>query len=298
MRAFGRVVLWVVAAVAVLLAAFAVTIYDLSAHRLHRHYSVAVAAVPPRTGAGAIAEGEHVATIRGCTACHGTDGGGAKVMDDPAMGRVYAPNLTSGAGGLAPLLTDADWVRAVRHGVAHDGHPLLIMPSRDYVALSDADLGAILAFFHSLPPVDRTVPAISPGPVMRILLAFGKMRLAADIIDQGASPPVAPVPAGPTAQYGRYLAATCTGCHNPHFSGGKIVEGPPDWPPAANLTGGPGSATKGWTEADFIRTLRTMRAPDGRAVNPVMPAVFGQMSDVELQALWAYLQTLPPAPTG
>jgi len=41
-----------------------------------------------------------------------------------------------------------------------------------------------------------------------------------------------------------------------------------------------------------------MKGPDGRVVNPVMPAVFGQMSDVELKALWAYLQTISPASTG
>src|SRR6185312_16674901 len=99
-------------------------------------------------------------------------------------------------------------------------------------------------------------------------------------------------------EYGRYLASTCTGCHNPHFSGGKIAEGPPDWPPAANLTQGAGSAIRGWGEVQFIAALRTMRDPTGRAINPVMPAIFGQMSDTEFKALWAYLLTVPPAPTG
>lgn len=103
---------------------------------------------------------------------------------------------------------------------------------------------------------------------------------------------------GVTVAYGRYLAAGCTGCHGPNLSGGKIAIGPPDWPPAANLTPHASGRLRNWSEADLLHAMRQARRPDGSALNPVMPAVFGNMTDVELRALWQYLRTLPPAATG
>jgi cytochrome c553 len=96
--------------------------------------------------------------------------------------------------------------------------------------------------------------------------------------------------------YGHYLAASCTGCHGSNLSGGRIDIGPPDWPPARNLT--PAGDIARWTEADFFQALRSHTRPDGTKLSPVMPAAFGQMNDTELTALWSYLRTLPPVPPG
>ena len=38
--------------------------------------------------------------------------------------------------------------------------------------------------------------------------------------------------------------------------------------------------------------------PDGSTIHPVMPAGFGAMTDTELKALWSYLTSIEPAPTG
>jgi len=49
----------------------------------------------------------------------------------------------------------------------------------------------------------------------------------------------------------------------------------------------------------FVRALRQSQRPDGTALRAPMTfiAPFAQqMTDVELQALWAYLQSLPPVP--
>ena len=298
MRPLLRVLLRLLGALALVVAVAAAAVFFRSSRQLHRRLTARVTAVPVLRAPAARSNGRHIAAIRGCFACHGADLGGAKVMDDPAMGRVYGSNLTTGRGGRGATLSNADWVRAVRHGIGADGRPLVVMPSRDYAGLSDEDLGAVLGYVESVPPVDRTVPTIAVGPVLRMLLAVGKVRLAADQIDQNESGPVAAVPVGINPEYGRYLASTCSGCHNPHFSGGKIADGPPSWPPAANLTLGPGSAVLGWSEADFIRALRQGTTPAGRAINPVMPRAFGHMSDVELLALWSYLRTVPAAATG
>src|SRR5947199_393360 len=70
--------------------------------------------------------------------------------------------------------------------------------------------------------------------------------------------------------YGQYLAdsAGCPSCHGPGLSGGKIPQAPPDTVPAANIT----SAGLGaWSEADFLKALRTGMRPDGRVLNTFMP---------------------------
>jgi cytochrome c553 len=188
-------------------------------------------------------------------------------------------------------------VRAIRHGVGPDGRGLFIMPSEEYQHLSDADLGALVAFLKTLPAVDRERVPTSLGPVSRVLLATGKTKLAAEVIDHAnMHPPV--VTPGATVEYGRYIAASCVGCHGPNFSGGKIEIGPPSWPHAANLTQHESGRLAKWTEADFVSTLRTAKRPDGTELSGVMPRAFGQMTDVELKALWLFFKSLPAVPTG
>ena len=117
------------------------------------------------------------------------------------------------------------------------------------------------------------------------------------MIDHANVKPAVVTPAV-TVDYGRYIAVGCTGCHGDNFSGGKIKIGPPDWPPAANLTPHADGRLAKWTEEDFIRALRTAKRPDGTELNPVMPRAFAALDDVELKAIWMYLKTLPAAPTG
>lgn len=280
----------------VLLILFGV-VYWQSTARLRRTHQVTVATPKLPTDAAAIERGRHIAATRGCVDCHGSDLGGAKVIDDPAMGRLHGPNLTLGEGGRGAAYTDADFVRAIRHGVAPDGRGLFLMPSTDYARFTEADMGDLIAFLKSVPPVNRARVPISVGPVARTLLVVGKIQLAADVIDHPKLRPDAVVP-GVTVEYGRYLAAGCTGCHGPNLSGGKIDIGPPDWPPAANLTPDSSGRLAKWSEADFIAALRTAKRPDGSELNPVMPRAFGQLNETEMRALWAYLRTLPAAPTG
>jgi mono/diheme cytochrome c family protein len=135
------------------------------------------------------------------------------------------------------------------------------------------------------------------GPVSRVLLAVGKIKLAAEVIDHGKVQPVAMVP-GVTVEYGRYLAAGCVGCHGPNYAGGKIEVGPPSWPEAANLTPHADGRLARWSEADFVNVLRTAKRPDGTELNPVMPRTFGQMDDVELKALYAFFKAIPPVAKG
>ena len=269
----------------------------ISTARLHRIYTVTVESVPIPGDAGAIARGRHLAVVRGCAECHGDDLGGAVVVDNALLGTVHGPNLTRGRGGATAGLTDADWVRAIRHGIGATGRPLFIMPSEDMAHYSDDDVGAIIAYAKSVPPVDRATVPIRLGPLGRVLVTVGAIQLAADKIDHNHIGPDR-TPPGVTVAYGRYLAVTCVGCHGPRFTGGKIAGAPPDWPPAKNLTPDPSNAISKWTEQDFINTLRTAHRPDGTELSPVMPRAMGQMTDDELKALWLFLRTLDPVPNG
>jgi mono/diheme cytochrome c family protein len=206
-------------------------------------------------------------------------------------------NLTRGKGGIGGKLTDGEYVLAIRHGLAPNGYPLKLMPSSDYMNLSDEDLAAIIAYVKSLPPVDNELPPSSMGPLGRALMVAGKLPiLHAERIDHERGH-LATVPRATTAGYGAYLAAVgCKGCHGPALAGGKIADGDPAWPPAANLT--PAGPTRSWSEGDFRRLLREGKRPDGSLINKAMPwRLTTRLSDDEIRAIWLYLRTLPPAQT-
>ena len=63
----------------------------------------------------------------------------------------------------------------------------------------------------------------------------------------------------------------------------------------ANLTPDPETGLGNWSAQDFINTLRKGRHLGvGRPLLPPMPASFGQMTDQDLKAMFAYLKSLPP----
>jgi len=264
---------------------------------LTRTWSVTVAPVEPARGDLALARGAHLVRSRGCLECHAGDLGGRAMMDNGAMGRVVAGNLTRGRGGLPGSYRPVDWDRAIRHGLGRDGRALLLMPSHDYWHLGDQDLAAMIAWLDQAPPVDRELPASAPGPVMRLLLVTGRMGLAAARIDHAAARPPVP-PFGVNPDYGAYIArVSCVSCHGADMRGGPIPGGDPRWPPAADLGFGPGGI-EGWVLADFQRALRERVDPHGRALDPAMPRHLAHLGDLEIGALWAWLKTLGPRAEG
>jgi len=266
--------------------------------KLHGQYEVPVETIIVPTDQASITRGQHVATIRGCNGCH-TENLSGQFADIPGMGTLSVPNLTAGAGGVGATNTDEDWVRAIRHGVGHDGRGLALMPSRAFYYLSDEDLGALIAYMKSLPPVDNEIPSIELGPFGRVMLSLGQLPEAmipnVTVIDHYAPRPAAPEP-GVTVAYGEYLANTCALCHGSSLNGQTMREGRNVYL-ALNLTRG--GEMVGWSEEDFITTMRTGVTPGGKQLLDAMPWKYlGQMTDDELKAVWLYLQSLPPLPQG
>jgi mono/diheme cytochrome c family protein len=245
----------------------------------------------------AVARGKHLVTARyTCIACHGATFGGGVMVDAFPIGRLLGPNLTLGAGSRTADYQPRDWDRIVRHGVLRDGHPA-VMPSVDFQRMSDQELSDIVSYIRSLPPVDNTVPRSTLGPLGKILVATGKMQFSASLIASHTTPHLVYPPAeSASADFGKHLTSICMGCHGSDLSGGPIAGGDPSWPPARNLTPD-ATGLKGWTYEQFVTALTTSRRPDGTALRSPMKEVAGygqSMTDVERQALWAYLQSLPP----
>ena len=272
-----------------------IIIYFRSEAIMNKRYGVQVRSVPIPTDAASIEHGKYlVETTSVCIDCHGKDLGGGLVVDDPALGRVLAPNLTSGKNGFGSQLSDNDWVAVLRYGVMPDGRSARVMPADDYTHLNDTDLGAIIAYAKSVPPVDSDLPPTQLRPLGRILLALGQLDIMiAERIDFEAvgSPEITPEV---TVEYGQYLAniSGCTGCHGPGLAGGPIPGAPPDWPQAANLT--PSGPVGQWSEEDFIQTIRTGVDPEGKQLVDEMPwKNYRNMDDDELKALWLFVHSVP-----
>ena len=273
-----------------------------SARRKFNHrYDVASSWVDVPHDTASIARGSHIAhAIAKCGDCHGENLGGRFMIDDPALGRVAAPNITSGRGGRLGAYTDQELARLIQHGIKRDGRSVFIMPAEAFIYMSEEDVGAVIAYLHSAPPVDSTWPPIHLGTLGTVLVGTGALSpFPASYIDHSR----AGIPHMPardtTVEYGHYLAniGGCTGCHNQALSGGKIPNGDPASPPASNLTP---TGLSSYSEADFFRVLREGKAPGDRVIDGKhMPwRNSGRMTDAEIHAVWLFLKSVPPKELG
>lgn len=290
-----KVLKWMAIFLGILLAVVVVTAVVLSLNgnaQLSKTHDVPVKMIDIPTDAAAVARGEHMVKAS-CLSCHGPDLSGAPVLEDPALATIYGTNIS----GLADTHTDEEIVRAIRHGVAPDGRQLMVMPSESFIYFSEDDLGAIIAYLKTQPRTGTDQPSPTLGPVGRILLGAGVISnlFPASYIDHNLPYPDMPE-IGKNEAYGEYLSRFCFGCHGDNLAGGTTPD--PASPPAPNLT--MGGELQGWTEADFLKLMRTGETPTGRQINPdFMPyESYGQLADEELQALWLYLNSTPPVQTA
>jgi mono/diheme cytochrome c family protein len=209
------------------------------------------------------------------------------MIDKFPIARLASANLTRGQGGVGGTYKDADWDRAIRHGVRPDGSPLFLMPSHEFNRMSDDEFGRLLAYVKSVPAVNRTPVSRAIYPVIRVVHTFGAPLVPAEKIDHTTQRNPQPPP-GPTLAYGEYVAGACKQCHGEDLGGAK-EGGPPGAPPSPPI--GPNSVVGHWTDAQFIQTMRTGVTPEGRKLNgKYMPwEAVGTLHDDELRAIHLYL---------
>ena len=103
----------------------------LADSRMHRKVEVPVRPVAYVNDAQAVERGRYLFSSRGCVDCHGANGAGRTFVDDPSAGvRIKGPNISPGPGSLVARYGPEDWVRAIRHGVAPGGRPLMTAARR------------------------------------------------------------------------------------------------------------------------------------------------------------------------
>ena len=262
-----------------------------------RTYDIPAENIVIPTDAASIARGKHFVQAT-CTGCHTADLSGQLLVNAP-FAKVYSANLTAGQGGAGSEFSDADFIRALRHGVDNQGRALIVMPAQVFWNFNDADLADIVAYIKSVPPVDKEHPDPEINPLGKIMFGagiFGPDIVPASVIAHDQRPPVVPI--GVTSQYGQYLVNVtgCRDCHGARLSGGN--SGAPGALDAPNLT--PAGDLQTWTSTDFIKTIRTGVTPSGRVLNPdQMPwkDFNANYSNDELKAIFLYLQTLQALPT-
>jgi mono/diheme cytochrome c family protein len=290
--------------------------------------SLALAASPASSDA-TLARGKYLANLCECFSCHsplqklsyeepvaGMLGAGDVINEKQ---KKVAPNLTPDGETGAGLWSDAQWVRAIREGVGHDGRKLsLAMPYDYFSVMTDDDVRAVVAYMRSLPAVRHVLPRWTPTDV-------------AEPPPEPLRPPLAPQSLQRRVERGAYLVrlARCGLCHTARpagrtwrhrrldmeFGGGRRFSTKPFYdeldpdeattaaprtpePPgtivvSANITSDP-SGIAFYDEAVFIQTLRTGRVAGVRPLSSAMPwRRFGRLTDEDLGAIFEYLQSVP-----
>jgi cytochrome c553 len=275
------------------------------------HSQVPLPQVPAATADGGTARGEYivrsVAVCGGCHAApspaHDPDGplSGGTEFHDWRIGTARASNLTPDPETGLGSWSDAEIVRALRNGQSRNGRLLTpVMPYEWLHEMSDDDAFAVARYLKSLPPVRNDVKQ-SPN----LMFKLGKLFF---LRPKPAISSAAPSRSA-TVEYGGYLAqhvGLCGDCHTPRTrllqrpDRSRLFAGMPHPPksfPAkpSNLTPDPAAGIGKWSEADFVKAMRTGVTPDGDSLKPFMPwPKLKRMTDDDLHAIYVYLRTVPP----
>lgn len=253
--------------------------------------------------------GEYVSKAAGCLGCHTEEKPGAqsfaggRAIRTP-FGTFFGPNVTPHPQAGIGRWNEQDFMRTMRLGVRPDGtHYFPSFPYPSFTKIVDQDLRDLWAYLRSVPPSSR---ANQPHDLR---FPFGWRRLVWGwkllFFSPGA---FVPDHAGnATLNRGAYLVNAlghCGECHTPRNSlggpktarflaGARLAEGTA----APNLTP---TRLKKSTDADVKEILRTGMKPDGDVLSEAMAEVVqnttSQLTPADLDALVAYLRSLPPLP--
>ena len=136
-------------------------------HRLLVFVSLTLSLLPPAFPAAtdqgnSIARGEYLAAAAGCISCHtdkenkGPEFAGGHALETP-FGVFYTPNITPDLETGIGNWSDAEFVAALREGIAPDGsHYYPSFPYPSYAGMTEEDALAIKFWLDTLAPVSRS----------------------------------------------------------------------------------------------------------------------------------------------
>jgi mono/diheme cytochrome c family protein len=274
----------------------------------------ALSADPVHAGAAddaLVTRGEYLAKVGDCTACHTAPRGkpfaGGLQMITP-MGAIYSTNVTPDPETGIGQYSEDDFKRAMRDGVAKDGHNLYpAMPYPSYAKVTDGDVHALYAYFmHGVAPIRQAnrEPDIKWPLNMRWPLKFWNIVF----LDKG----VYQDKPGKDAAWNRgaYLIqglGHCGSCHTPRGVGFQekaldengslyLTGGPVDNWFASNLTGDHNAGLGRWSEADvaqFLKTGANQHASAFGSMTSVINNSTQAMADADIAAIARYLKSIP-----
>jgi mono/diheme cytochrome c family protein len=269
----------------------AATLFLIGSSRLNKSYQIPPDPIVVSGDPATVEHGRHLAETL-CTHCHTADFSGKTWFSFPPAGTVDSANLTSGNGGIGSEFTDEDYVRAIRHGVGPDGKPIFMPSVAAFQNMSDDDLGALIAYLKTIPPVDHQTNGKQFTPLAKILIGVGVIKLPAALVSH--NPSLSAPDAAVTVEFGQYLVniSGCYDCHGQNLAGGPFPQ-PGTTILVPNIT--PGGEPGAWTEEQFFAAMRTGVTPGGHELNQeYMPwQEVGKFSDDELKAIWMFLQSQP-----
>ncbi|WP_322013751.1 cytochrome c [Paraburkholderia sp. J12] len=273
----------------------------------------AFAATPAASDADAVQRGAYLAAVGDCAACHTAPHGkpfaGGLPMSTP-LGHIYTTNITPDPGTGIGNYTQEDFARALREGVAKDGHNLYpAMPYPSYAKVRDEDVAALYAYFmRGVQPVNqpnRDSDIKWPMNMRWPLKIWNALFLDKGVYQDKAGKDVA-------WNRGAYIVqglGHCGSCHTPRGiafnekaldeSGGDYLTGAllDGWF-ASNLTGEHNTGLGRWSEADlaqFLKTGANQHASAFGAMTSVINNSTQAMNDADIGAMTAYLKSLPAA---
>jgi mono/diheme cytochrome c family protein len=249
-----------------------------------------------------------------CSACHAVPhqsdptrlGGGLALVSK--FGTFYAPNISPDAKDGVGGWTEAQFVTAVRNGVAPNGEHLYpIFPYTSFQRMSNEDVRDLFAYIKTLPAVSgrpRETKLAFPFSVRRLMGGWKLLYLDGKAFE--ADP-------HKSAQWNRgaYLVegpTHCAECHSPRNAFGAVEAGRRFYgnPNTFGALGFPNITQAGlhdWAPDAIAEMLRSGFTPDGARVGGPMTEVVrstSQLSDDDRAAMGAYIKSLPPvasAPT-
>ncbi|MDR5774102.1 MULTISPECIES: cytochrome c [unclassified Caballeronia] len=260
-----------------------------------------------------VARGAYLAKAGDCVACHSAPRGKPMTGGLPMMtplGAIYTTNITPDPDTGIGRYTEEDFAKALREGVAKDGHNLYpAMPYPSYAKINDEDMHALYAYFmHGVAPIkqanrepDFKWPLTMRWPLKLWNLVFLEKGVYRDKSGKDVA-----------WNRGAYLIqglGHCGSCHTPrgiafqekgldetssvYLSGGLLD----NWF-ASNLTAEHNTGLGRWSEQDiatFLKTGANGHASAFGAMTSVINNSTQAMNDSDVAAMASYLKSLPAA---